>query len=137
MLACRGADDQNFPTESDRNDAQRLYGRGTRLLRDRLTNPNTASSDGNIQAVLLFIAYASDTGSTEEALIHLGALSRMIKQRGGLKTLEAEIDAILWLQIRSISHSRRLHLTLECGPECPCEPRFPNGIGLLDMQDET
>jgi hypothetical protein len=136
-MACRGTGGQNFSTESDRNDAQRLYGRGTRLLRDQLTNPKTASSDGNIQAVLLLIAYASDTGSTEEVPIHLGALSRMIKQRGGLEMLEREIDSTLTLQIRSISDSRKHHLTLECGLECTCEPRFPEGLGLFDMQDKT
>lgn len=137
MLACRGTDDRSLSTEGDRNDAQALYGRGTRLLRDRLTNPKTASSDGNIQAVLLLIAYAADTGSTEEVPIHLGALSRMIKQRGGLEMLERGIDSTLKMQIRSISRSRRYHLTLECGPECPCEPRFPDGLELLDMQDKT
>lgn len=137
ILACRGAADSNVPTESERNDAQRLYGRGTRLLSERLTNPQTASSNGNIQAVLLLIAYTADTGSTEEVLIHLRALSRMIKQRGGLQVLESQIDSTLKLQVRAISQSRSRHLTLGCGPQCHFEARFPGGLGLFDMHDET
>lgn len=135
ILACREPDENDQVTENDGNHAQRLYGQGTRLLRDRLTNPKTASSDENIQAVLLLIAYASDTGSTEEVPIHLGALSRMIRQRGGLEALEAEIDSTLRLQVRAISQSRSRHLTLECGSECPCKRRFPDGLELFDMQE--
>lgn len=137
VLACRGAISPGGPTESDLNDAQRLYGQGTRLLGNRLTNPQTASSDGNIQAVLLLIAYAADTGSAEEVPIHFGALSRMIKERGGLPALEEQIDSTLRMQVRAISHSRRHHLTLGCTPGCPYETRFPGGSGFFDTPDNT
>lgn len=137
ILACRGADYAEVPTNSDLNDAQRLYGRGTRLLGNRLINPQTASSDGNIQAVLLLIAYAADTGSTEEVPIHFGALSRMIKERGGLQAFEAQIDSTLKMQVRAISHSRRHHFTLDCVPGCPYEARFPSDFGLFEAHDIT
>lgn len=136
VLVCRGESDPRVPTETDRNEAQDLYGQGTRLLRDRLMNPQTASSDSNIQAVLLFIAYASDTGSTREVAIHLDALSQMIRERGGLQTLMSQVHPTLKTQLEAISKSRRRHLTLDCRANCPCEARFPNGLTLFNMQNE-
>lgn len=137
VLACGGAIHTEAPTKSDVNNAQRLYGRGTRLLGDRLTNPETASSDGNIQAVLLLIAYAADTGSAEEVPIHFRALFRMIKERGGLRALEEQVDLTLMMQVRAISRSQKYHLTLGCGPECPHEARFPTGSEIYDAQSHT
>jgi len=137
ILACRGRPKQNSQDEADPNDANQFYRVGTRLLRDRLTSSETASSDENIQAVLLLIAYASDTGSIEEVPIHTSALARMIRQRGGLEALEAEIDPALMLQLQAIPKSRALHLTMECESKCTAEQRFPQEIGILELQHAT
>lgn len=137
ILACRGCSTEGLQAEIDLDDAQRFYGTGTHLLRDSLTNPETASSDENIQAVLLLIAYASDTGSAEEVSIHASALSRMIRQRGGLRVLKDEVDFTLMLQLRTISRSRRRHLTLECEAECTVELRFSQGLEVPELRDES
>ncbi|KAK5943332.1 hypothetical protein PMZ80_004339 [Knufia obscura] len=78
--------------EADLNDAQRFYGMGTRLLRDRLISPETASSDENIQAVLLLIAYASDTGSMNEVPIHSNQRD-FTMTRYGIQTAGPRLDA--------------------------------------------
>lgn len=137
ILACSGRPGVDSEVEADLNDAQRFYGMGTRLLRDRLISPETASSDENIQAVLLLIAYASDTGSMNEVPIHVSALERMIRQRGGLGALENEIDSTLMLQLRAISRSRQRHLTLDCEAGCAGQLRFPQGLEFLDLPLRT
>lgn len=122
----------------DRNEAQRYYGQGARLLFDGLTNPETASSDENIQAVLLLIAYAFDTGAIDEVPIHVAALSRMLHARGGrLEFLQADIHPTLMLQLRALQNSRVGHLTLDCGSDCNEELRFPNGLNLFGRVDNT
>lgn len=110
----------------DLNDAHRYNGQGTRLLRERLTDPETATSDDSIQAVLLLVAYASDMTYPDEARIHLGALARMIRQRGGLETMERECDSVLLVQLRALPRSRHFHLTIDCTDDCACELRFPD-----------
>ena len=134
ILACRERPTEDLQTEVDSNDANQYYRVGTRLLRDRLTDSETASSDENIQAVLLLIAYASDTGSIEEVAIHTGALAHMIRQRGGYLALEAEIGPTLMLQLQTMTKSRNRHLTLECDSNCTAEQRFPQEIGILELQ---
>ena len=89
-----------------------------------------SSDDANIQAVLLLVAYAADNGSPQEVSIHLGALFRMIGDRGGMEMLASTADSALMLQLKAISKSRRLHLTLDCGVDCPGQPRFPEGTGM-------
>ena len=137
ILLCRGQGRSGAQAESDLNEAQKFYGIGTRLLRDRLTNPDSASSDGNIQAVLLLIAFASDNGSHEEARIHKGALSRMIRQRGGLSTLETEVDSTLMLQLHSVPSSVHGHLTLRCGKDCLGELRFSQGLETAGLTSDA
>ena len=137
ILLCRGQGSGGAEAESDLNEAQVFYGTGTRLLRDRLTNPDSASSDGNIQAVLLLIAFASDNGSLEEARIHTGALSRMVRQRGGLSALETEVDSRLMLQLHSVPGSVHRHLTLQCGKDCLGELRFPQGLETAELTSDV
>lgn len=136
-IAAKGQRAEGPQSEENRNKAHKYYGQGTRLLRDRLTMPETASSDENIQAVLLLIAYASDAGSFEEVSIHTSALSRMLKQRGGLETLQAEVDPTLMLQLRAVSSSRVRHLTFDCSTSCTYELRFPSGIEMSERPDNT
>lgn len=108
-------------------ETQQLYGKGTRLLRERLTDPEAASSDENMQAVLLLIAYAADTGSDSEVPIHLEALSRMVKERGGLEAIAPNMNPVLMMQITAVPRSRHYHLTLGCRSECLHKLRFLPG----------
>lgn len=119
--------------EADFNNAHRYYGHGTRLFREQLSDSETASSDENIQAVLLLIAYASDAGYVVEGRIHLGALSRMVEQRGGLGILELESDPVLFMQLQALPRSRRFHLTTGSITHCTHELRFPDVDSLEEL----
>lgn len=130
MLALRCRGQEGAQAEADRTHAQRNYGRGTRLLRDRLTSSNTASSDENIQAVLLLIAYAADIGTPEEVSIHTSALRRMITQRGGLPNLASSMPSPLVVQLNAVGVSRAEHLTLQCAIDCQHPLRFPAGVNV-------
>lgn len=130
MLALRCRGQEGTQAEADRTNAQRNYGRGTRLLRDRLTSSNTASSDENIQAVLLLIAYAADIGTPEEVSIHTSALRRMITQRGGLPNLTTSLPSPLVVQLNAVGVSRCEHLTLQCASNCQHRLRFPAGVNV-------
>jgi len=102
--------------------AMEYRGRGQNMLMQRLQDPRQASSDANIQAVLLLIALVSDFGDRGETRIHINGLKNMITQRGGLSQFAHE--PFLESQIREIKLSKSLHLPLECGPDCPNTPRF-------------
>lgn len=108
--------------------AQRHLGRGTNILWNRLRMQGHASSDANIQAVLLLVAYTSDFGQTDEYQIHAEALRTMVDQRGGLDVFGH--NPALQQQLWAIERSRTYHLTLECDSTCPDPLRFPDGLRL-------
>lgn len=105
--------------------AQQYFGRGTNILWNRLRDPRHASSDANIQAVLLLVAYASDFGQSGEVEIHADALRTMVAQRGGTASIG---NQTLRGQLESIQASRRYHLTLWLDHECGTARRFPHGF---------
>ncbi|KIW42469.1 uncharacterized protein PV06_06017 [Exophiala oligosperma] len=113
-------------TVQDQVDAQTHFGRGTNLLWNRLRAADHASSDSNIQAVLLLLAYTADFGQENEVHLHARALQTMIEQRGGVEAMGH--NPTLQHQLRIIRQSRRLHLTLDCEPSCPSALRFPDGL---------
>lgn len=113
--------------------AQRYFGRGTNLLWNRLRDPRNASSDVNIQAVLLLVAYASDFGNQNEVEIHADALRTMVAQRRGSSAIT---NSILRSQLESIEATRRFHLTLGFIHDCNAPPRFPNGFWRASRSGE-
>ncbi len=115
-------------TVQDQVDAQTHYGRGTNLLWNRLCVADHASSDSNIQAVLLLMAYTSDFGQRSEVELHAEALRTMVEQRGGIDTFGH--NPALQEQLRVIDQSREHHLTLGCETYCSSALRFPNGVRL-------
>ncbi|KAK5273055.1 hypothetical protein LTR99_002448 [Exophiala xenobiotica] len=115
-------------TVQDQVDAQTHYGRGTNVLWNRLCDADHASSDSNIQAVLLLMAYTSDFGQSREVELHAEALRTMIEQRGGIDTFGHH--PALQDQLRVIDQSREFHLTLGCETSCPSALRFPGGVRL-------
>ncbi|KAI1622486.1 hypothetical protein EDD37DRAFT_651760 [Exophiala viscosa] len=112
----------------DQVDAQSHLGRGTNLLWNRLQTAGHASSDANIQAVLLLIAYTADFGQSSEVQVHRDALRTMVEQRGGLDTFGH--NPVLQQQLWAIEQSREFHLTFDCGQPCQNALRFPDGLGL-------
>lgn len=124
-----------FEEDSRRKGASRareFYGQGTRLLRESIATSGNTCSDSDIQAVLLLIAYAADSGSYREVSIHLEALARMIRQRAGQNGDQAVIDPHIALQMKALPHSKVRHLTLDCEPECVSDSRFSEGIAKFD-----
>ena len=117
-------------THQDQQSAQIYLTRGTSLLRNRLRDSTTASSDANIQAVLLLVTYSADFGSSTEVDIHADALRTMVQQRGGLEALSASGtgSALLHRQLVEMDSARRYHLTLACQEDCCRELRFPDGF---------
>lgn len=113
-------------TVQDQVDAQTHFGRGTNLLWNRLRAADHASSDSNIQAVLLLLAYTADFGQGNEVHLHARALQTMIEQRGGVEAMGH--NPTLQHQLRVLERSRQLHLTLDCEPSCPSALRFPDGL---------
>jgi hypothetical protein len=108
-----------------REHAHQYFGRGTNILWNRLRDSRNASSDANIQAVLLLVAYTSDFGQPNEVEIHADALRTMVAQR----TQQGAIaNSTLRGQLESIQSSRKFHLTLETEHECDAPQRFPNGF---------
>ncbi|KIW98891.1 uncharacterized protein Z519_00554 [Cladophialophora bantiana CBS 173.52] len=112
----------------DQVEAERNLGRGTNILWNRLRMPGQASSDANIQAVLLLVAYTADFGDPVEVRLHADALRTMIDQRGGIDTFTH--NPALQHQLWVIEVSRRFHLSLDCEPSCPDPLRFPDGLRL-------
>jgi len=112
--------------EQDSENSQTYYGRGTSILWSRLADRRHASSDSNIQAVLLLVAYTSDFGQPNEVEIHANALRAMVTQRGGVDSFAHSPP--LQHQISAIETSRTFHLTLLCGTFCPSPRRFPPGF---------
>jgi hypothetical protein len=112
----------------DEVDAQRHLGRGTNILWNRLQVPEQASSDANIQAVLLLVAYTADFGQPNEVRLHVDALRTMTDQRGGTDAFTH--NPALHHQLLALGESRRFHLTLDCGHNCPDPLRFPDGLHL-------
>lgn len=108
-----------------RQQAQQYFGRGTNILWNRLRDPRHASSDANIQAVLVLVAYATDFGHPGEVEIHADALRTMVAQRGGTALIE---NHTLRDQLENIEASRRYHLTLGLDHECAAPKRFPHGF---------
>lgn len=82
---------------------------------------------------MLLIAFASDAGFSDEAVIHLEALPRMVTERGGLAVLEAEVAPLLRLQLQSLRTTSFYHLTLGCTTDCTGEPRFIDEEGILTL----
>ena len=115
-------------TSPDHQAAQRYLLRGTSLLRNRLRDSQTASSDANIQAVLLLVSYTADFGSPAQVDIHADGLRTMTQQRGGLEALGATGNAVLHRQLVEMDTARRYHLTLGCQYDCSRELRFPGGF---------
>ncbi|KIW17747.1 hypothetical protein PV08_04942 [Exophiala spinifera] len=113
-------------TVQDQVDAQTHFGRGTNLLWNRLRAADNASSDANIQAVLLLLVYTADFGQQSELHFHARALQTMIEQRGGIEAMSH--NPTLQYQLRIIDQSRQFHLTLACEPSCPNALRFPDGF---------
>lgn len=109
----------------DFQSAHRYFGRGTNLLWNRLRDPRHASSDVNIQAVLLLVAYTSDFGQGSEVDIHADALRTMVAQRRGPAGIE---NSILRNQLALISSTRKYHLTLASEHDCGAPIRFPGGF---------
>jgi hypothetical protein len=107
--------------------AQYHFGRGTNSLWTRLRDPDPAlaSSDANIQAVLLLVAYTADFGQANEVGMHAGALRIMVEQRGGVDGVS---DPTLRAQLEAIASSRQYHLTLASSEDCGSRPRFPDGF---------
>ena len=90
--------------EHDRQTARQYFGRGTNILWNRLKDPRNASSDVNIQAVLLLVCFASDFGQPGEVDIHAGALRTMVSERGGIEAINT--NAILAGQLNALETSR-------------------------------
>ncbi|KIV77607.1 hypothetical protein PV11_09396 [Exophiala sideris] len=112
----------------DQVEAQSHFGRGTNILWNRLQTVDLASSDANIQAVLLLIAYTADFGQPSEVRVHTDALRTMIDQRGGLDAFGH--NPVLQQQLWAIEHSREFHLTFDCEQSCQNALRFPGGLRL-------
>ncbi len=113
---------------SDQIDAQSYLGRGTNILWNRLHMPGHASTDANIQAVLLLVAYTADFGQAGDVRLHADALRTMVEQRGGIDSFGH--NPALQHQLWAIEVSRQFHLTLGCAPTCPRPLRFPDGLRL-------
>jgi hypothetical protein len=118
--------------EHDREAARQYLGRGTNALWNRLQDTANASSDANIQAVLLLVAYTKDFGQQGEVDIHAEALRTMVAQRGGLAEMSG--IAVLYHQLAAADSSRVLHLTLTCREECGRDLRFPEGFWGASQQ---
>ncbi|KAK5027464.1 hypothetical protein LTS07_007066 [Exophiala sideris] len=112
----------------DQVEAQSHLGRGTNILWNRLQTDDLASSDANIQAVLLLIAYTADFGQPSEVRVHTDALRTMIDQRGGLDAFGH--NPVLQQQLWAIEHSREIHLTFDCEQSCQNALRFPGDLRL-------
>ncbi|ETN38767.1 uncharacterized protein HMPREF1541_06805 [Cyphellophora europaea CBS 101466] len=106
-----------------RQQAQQYFGRGTNILWNRLRNPRHASSDANIQAVLLLVVYTSDFGQADEVNIHAEALRTMVVQRGGVRMIDS---TVLRSQLENIQTSRKFHLTFGPDHACTAPRRFPD-----------
>lgn len=121
-------------TVQDQVDAQSYLGRATNLLWNRLRMIGHASSDSNIQAVLLLIAYTSDFGRGGEVQLHADALRAMIEERGGIDAFGH--NQVLQQQLWMIEESREFHLTFNCEPSCTSARRFPDALGLRSHGEE-
>ena len=119
----------------DQVDAQTNLGRGTNVLWNRLRMPGHASSDANVQAVLLLVAYTADFGQPSEVRLHADALRTMIDQRGGVDAFSHR--PALRYQLQAIEGSRRFHMTLDCESTCPDPLRFPDGLRLRQGGEES
>ena len=108
-----------------RETAQQYFGRGTNILWNRLRDPSHASSDANMQAVLLLVAYTSDFGQADEVDIHVEALRTMVAQRTQAGVIS---NPTLRGQLESIALSHKYHLTLHWEHTCEDPRRFPNGF---------
>jgi hypothetical protein len=116
-------------------DARTNLGRGTSILRNRLQMAGHASSDANVQAVLLLVAYAADFSQADEVRLHADALRTMVDQRGGIDAFTD--NPSLQHQLSVIGRSRRFHLTLDCESDCPDMLRFPDGLRLPQRADHS
>ncbi len=121
-------------TEQDNRTARRYLASATSLLRNRLGDSATASSDANIQVVLLLLSYTADFGSASEVEIHTDALRTMVQQRGGLESLSASGNTVLRRQLVAADDARKYHLTLICQDDCCREVRFPGGFWTRPQQ---
>lgn len=117
--------------EKDQQAAQQRFVHGTNILWNRLRDPSHASSDVNIQAVLMLVAYTSDFGQTNEVDIHADALRTMVRQRGGIDALQN--NSILHQQLQMLDTSRTDHLTLDCVTGCSRPLRFANGFWTVPV----
>ena len=113
-------------TETDNQSARTYLARGTSLLRNSLHDSATASSDANIQAVLLLVSYTADFGIVRETDIHADALRTMVQQREGLEFWSGR--PVVHRQLIAANTARRYHLTLSCQSDCCRDVRFPGGF---------
>ena len=90
--------------EHDRRTAQQYFGTGINILWNRLRDPRNASSDVNIQAVLLLVVFAYDFGPPGEVEIHAGALRTMVSERGGIEAISN--NPVLKQQLNALETSR-------------------------------
>lgn len=118
----------------DQVNASTNFGRGTNVLWNRLQMPGQASSDANVQAVLLLVAYTADFSQESDVHLHADALRTMVNQRGGITAFVS--NPTLQRQLLAVERSRRFHLTLDCDDGCPDPIRFPDGLQLLQRRDE-
>jgi hypothetical protein len=114
--AARHVSASEFGSPQDQLDAETNLFQGTNILWNRLQIPELASSDANVQAVLLLVAYTADFGQTSEVNIHVEALRTMMIQRGGVEAFGH--NPALQQQLRAVPVSRRMHLTLGCSDQC-------------------
>ena len=110
--------------EQDVQAAERYLGRGTNLLWNRLRDSDHASSDANIQAVLLLVAYTSDFAGNE-VYIHADALRTMVAQRAGATAIT---NTPLRYQLASLDRTLKFHLTLAPQHDCRQSLRYPGGF---------
>ena len=61
--------------------------RGAHIVNERLSDPATASSDGNIQATMDLASLEDRMGDRNNANLHANGVRQMINIRGGLPAL--------------------------------------------------
>ena len=120
LLTSKGNARRTRSSQDDITTSIEYRSRGQDILLQRLLDVSQASSDMNIQAVLILVALVGDFGESSEVNIHINGLRNIVNQRGGLARV---LDPTLQRQLRSLATSKKLHLTLEC-PFCDMPVRF-------------
>jgi len=124
--AMRNMMEARSESKQDRDGNMDNFRKGTHILSDRLRDSKNASSDANVQAVLLLLVYASDFGDANEAQLHINALRIMIQQRGGISSFGH--NPALQQQLVELEFSKPFQLTFGCGASRKSERRFPQAL---------